>query len=319
MADTGTAPLAPSRPDRAVFGVVFLLVFVFSYSEEIVTGVFEAIGQGHNEEWRIALVFVDLAILGGLAALKRSIGRSDGGPARLWRWWWAAFAIVMGVDVILNGLSGSPPVWIDVLASTLFALALAILMAASLNADPLTLWNSARRAALPTDWLRVRAIVPLIVGTFACYIAATIYIDYFDVDVVREMDPDLAAEVDGMPLAEQLEVLSQLCSGAVAPAYFQQIVAVMPLLLLTLGVEFNYFRRTLNDPAQRAATAATMTLLSVGLIFALSTLPWVGTGCGEILSTWHEYLAFVVTVQGVFTGLATLVWVLVVNSPDDNP
>jgi hypothetical protein len=35
-----------------------------------------------------------------------------------------------------------------------------------------------------------------------------------------------------------------------------------------------------------------------------------------VLGYWHEYLTFVVAVQGVATGLATLLWLLVTNSPD---
>jgi hypothetical protein len=121
-----------------------------------------------------------------------------------------------------------------------------------------------------------------------------------------------------MNLHDQLDVLTQLCNGAVSPSFFHQVVGVLPLLLLTLGVEFNYFRRALSDPVQRAATAATVAVISVALVFALSTLPWVGTGCGEVLAQWHEYLAFVVAVQGVFTGLVTLVWLLVVSVPEDS-
>ena len=112
-------------------------------------------------------------------------------------------------------------------------------------------------------------------------------------------------------------MLSQLCEGAVSPVFFQQIVGVMPVLLLTLGVEFNYFRRVLTDAGQRAATAATVTVMAAGLVGALSTLPWDGQGCGDVLSSWHEYAAFLLAVQGVFTGLATLVWLLVSSTPDD--
>jgi hypothetical protein len=190
-------------------------------------------------------------------------------------------------------------------------------MAASLNADPLTLFSSARRLSLPTDWLRVRAVVPLVLGTWVCYLAATAFVDLFDAGTVRVLDPAMAEDVEAMPLAERLGVLSQLCEGAVSPAFFQQVVGVLPLLLLTLGVEFNYFRRTLIDPTQRAATAAIVTVMSAGLILSLSTLPWDGEGCGDVLSGWHEYITFVVAVQGVFTGLATLVWLLVVSTPDD--
>jgi hypothetical protein len=35
-----------------------------------------------------------------------------------------------------------------------------------------------------------------------------------------------------------------------------------------------------------------------------------------VLSSWHEYVAFLLAVQGIFTGLATLVWVLVASTPD---
>ena len=57
--------------------------------------------------------------------------------------------------------------------------------------------------------------------------------------------------------------------------------------------------------------------MSIGLVCALSTLPWGGDECGEILEAWHEYLTFVVLLQAIFTGLATLVWLLVVTVPDE--
>jgi hypothetical protein len=92
---------------------------------------------------------------------------------------------------------------------------------------------------------------------------------------------------------------------------------VIPLLLVTLGIELGYFRHTFREPAQRAATIVTVALLGVGLAFALSALLKSGHGCGNVLSPWHEYLAFVVTIQSSAVGLATLVWLLVVNSPSD--
>jgi hypothetical protein len=36
------------------------------------------------------------------------------------------------------------------------------------------------------------------------------------------------------------------------------------------------------------------------------------------LSRWHEYLAFLLAVQSVFTGLATLIWLLIASAPDDS-
>jgi hypothetical protein len=65
------------------------------------------------------------------------------------------------------------PSWVDFAGSTVFIVAMTMIMLSSLNADPLTLFSSAKRAAQPTDWLRARAVVPLIVGTYAAYIGAT--------------------------------------------------------------------------------------------------------------------------------------------------
>ncbi|OBG89038.1 hypothetical protein A5650_19585 [Mycobacterium sp. 1164985.4] len=55
-------------------------------------------------------------------------------------------------------------------------------------------------------------------------------------------------------------------------------------------------------------------MLAAALVATLSTLPWDGQGCGDALSRWHEYIALLLTVQGIFTGLATLVWLLVASA-----
>lgn len=311
-----TAVATRHQRDRAVVAVVFLLLFAFSYSEDIVFAVLEATGHDHALGWMIGLVGFDTIVLTAVGLLKRLIARADHTAPRLWRWWWASFGIVVVLDVLLCLLPEPHPLWIDLLVSATLAVMMGILMIVSLNADPLTLVRRARRTALPVDWMRVRAVVPLVVGTFACYVAATAFDDFFDLDTVRTLDADLAAEVEALPITQQLGALAKLCQGAVNPAFFQQVVAVMPVLLLSLGVEFNYFRRSLADPALRAAAAATVTVMSMGLVMALSTLPWDGSGCGKVLGYWHEYLTFVVAIQGIVTGLATLVWLLVVNTPD---
>jgi hypothetical protein len=301
------------RGDRAVFGVVFLMLFAFSYSEQLVSGVFPAIGGGQTA-WRIAVVIVDAAVLGVVGLMKRVVTVADGDAPRLWGWWWTGVVVLLGVDVFR--LFSLQSIRLDLLVATVYAAAMGWTMAASLNADPIALVSTARRVASPTDWVRVRAVVPLVVGTWLCYLAASAFVDYFDVDTMRTLDPATAEEVAGLPVAEQISVLSQLCEGAISPVFFQKFVEVMPVLLLTLGVEFNYFRRTLTDAGQRAATAATVTVMAAGLVGALSTLPWDGQGCGDVLSSWHEYLAFLFAVQGIFTGLVTLVWLLVASTPD---
>jgi hypothetical protein len=310
------AVLIRHRRDLAVLTVVFLLLFVFSYSEEIVFASLEATGQNHLTGWIFGLVGLDVAVLAVVGLLKRNLTRADDDVPRLWRWWWISFAAVVVVDVMLCVLPEEHSLWIDLAFSAALATLMGILMAVSLNADPLTLFSRVRRSAAPADWVRVRAVVPLVIGTFVCYLAATAFDDFFDLDTVRTLDEVVAAEVAAMPLPQQLGAMATLCEGAVSPAFFQQVIGVIPLLLLTLGVEFNFFRRTLVEPAQRAAAAATVTVMSIGLALALSTLPWAGTGCGGVLGYWHEFLTFVITVQGVATGLAALVWLLVTSTPD---
>jgi hypothetical protein len=302
------------RGDRAVFGVVFLMLFAFSYSEQLVSGLFPVVGGGGQTAWRVAVVVVDVAVLGLVGLMKGIVTRADGDAPRLWGWWWTGVVILIAVDVLR--LFPVEAIGLDLLTATVYAAAMGLTMAASLNADPLALFSTARRVALPTDWVRVRAVVPLVFGTWLCYLAASAFVDYFDLRAVRALDPATADKVAEMPIPEQMAVLSQLCEGAISPMFFQLIVEVLPVLLLTLGIEFNYFRRTLTDAGQRAATAATVTVMAAGLVGALSTLPWDGKGCGDVLSSWHEYVAFLFAVQGVFTGLATLVWLLVASTPD---
>lgn len=46
--------------------------------------------------------------------------------------------------------------------------------------------------------------------------------------------------------------------GSDQPGVFQQIVGVLPVRLLTLGIGFNYFRRTLTDAGQRGVIVGQM-------------------------------------------------------------
>lgn len=305
--------------DLAVVAVVFLLLFAFSYSEDIVSIVLELGGHGESTAGWLALVAFDVVVLAAVGVLKRVIAGGDGDPPRLWRWWWSALAAVVALDVFLIFAPEEHPVWIDLASSVGFAVLVGILMMVSLNGDPLTLVSRTRRVDASRDWARVRPAVPLIVGAFASYMAATGFDDFFDLTTMRTLDPELAAEVGAMPIGEQLGALATLCEGAVNPDVFQRVVEVTPLLLLTLGVEFNFFRRALDEPAQRAAAAATVALMCLGLCLSISTLPWAATGCGNVLGYWHEYLTFVVSVQGIATGLATVMWLLVAGGPERSP
>ena len=315
--------MAPQTPAKgsgslagAAFGVVsLLLIFGFSYSEEIVTAFLEATGL-HGTLWRTLVLVFDAVLLLAVALLKRVIGRIDGGAPGLWVWWWATAAFVVVYDVVLDVFNVAPGMWVNQLLAVVLAVVLGILLTSSLNADPLTLVSARRRAEMPLDWQRVRAVVPLVIGSYAAYAGAALWWDYLNVDVVREMDAATAAAAEHMPLVDRGEFYFHFCAGAVSPRYFEHMTEVIPLLLITLGIEFGFFRRYLRDPVQRVATGITVMLLCLGLVGALSTLPWDGVGCGQVVSKWHEYAVFVLTLQGVFMGLATLVWQLLVAVPD---
>src|SRR5690349_3177864 len=160
--------------------VVFLLLFVFSYSEDIVFAVLDATGHDHVLGWIVGLVGLDAIVLGAVGLLKRRISHADGDVSRLWRPWWISFATVVVLDVVLCLLPEPHPLWVDLVVSVAMACLMGILMTLSLNASPLTLISKAQRTAAPDDWARVRAVVPLVIGTFVLYLASTAFDDFFD-------------------------------------------------------------------------------------------------------------------------------------------
>ena len=300
------------------FGVIVLLLFGFSFSEEMVTAVLEAFGRDDTAA-PVIVIAVDAVILFGVGLFKRKIDRIDGGAPGLWGWWWTGTAAIMLCDVVLALVSTHPPVWVDQLLALLLAVAMGLVLVATLNADPLTLFSARKRAEMPLDWQRVRAVVPLVVGSYAAYAGAALWWDYRSLDVMRTLDPATAAAALDLPLSERGQFYVFSCWGAVSPRYFEQMTYVIPALLITLGIEAGFFRRYRHDPVERVATGVTVMVMSLGLVGALSTLPWEGVGCGQVLSKWHEYIVFVLTLQGVFMGLATLIWQLLVALPDAKP
>lgn len=100
----------------------------------------------------------------------------------------------------------------------------------------------------------------------------------------------------------------------------------LPLVMITLGLEFNFARRGPDprgesdasapvDPVRRAAPIMTIILLCLAMLLAFSTLmnDPVGGGLG---SAWHEYVAFGLSVQATAIGLATVVWLMLAESPE---
>jgi hypothetical protein len=61
-------------------------------------------------------------------------------------------------------------------------------------------------------------------------------------------------------------------------------------------------------------TIVSIVILCIGEALAISALPTDNEGPGDVLHGWHEYTAFVLTVQGVAVVLTILVWALVDES-----
>jgi hypothetical protein len=98
----------------------------------------------------------------------------------------------------------------------------------------------------------------------------------------------------------------------VDPEFFAQMSAVIPVLLLALVVEARVLRASHSVPrARRELNLYVVVVLVLGEAMALSTLPIENQvdakGNGRVLTDWHEYIAFDLSVFAVAIALATIV------------
>ena len=180
------------RGDRAVFGVVFLMLFAFSYSEQLVSGLFPVVGGGGHDR---------MADHGGRR------GRCGAGSGRA-----DESASSPGPTATRHGYGFGGGRVSPFSSQSMYLRLIRTGVDSCRRADRDCLRRrdrvddgrvaerrsisrcsaAARRVALPTDWARVRAIVPLVFGTWLCYLAASAFVDYFDVRAVRALDPATA-------------------------------------------------------------------------------------------------------------------------------
>ncbi|MGI9123905.1 MAG: hypothetical protein ACR2JM_04020 [Mycobacterium sp.] len=107
------------------------------------------------------------------------------------------------------------------------------------------------------------------------------------------------------------------CAGEVSAQFFSDVANMIAIVLLTIAVELNYIRRTAAelDPGRRMAPVFIVLLLCTALALALTMDVKADQGlrCGTA-AVWHEYISFVVCVQALAIGLATMVWLLLVDA-----
>ena len=245
-----------------------------AFSEEIVEAAFG--------EARLALVIIDAVLL--LSILVIIIRVSRMAWRTVWMYWIAAAGVTLVLDLFFSFSRGGS-ILAGLLGSALYVLALALLLM------PLTIVRNADAKA-GVDWARFLALIPLLAGTLAAYIGGVYW------EAMNEV-----VKLGGTP-----------CVGAIDQEYFAQVSQVIPLLLVALGVEARFFDRLRSHSLQRAVTIVTVGILCLAEALAISALPLPNQDCGRVLSDWHEYMAFVGTLEACGAALSMLIWALVTTT-----
>ena len=265
--------------DLPALAAAFLLVVGFTFSDDVVEFLLDLSGNSalaaSDRQWLV--LAADLALVLLTAALKWRIS----GNWRLNRWWvlGALLVIASHLALILTaerraGLGDLASIGINLAGSAVFVSAMIMLMVATLSDGPAS-----------RSW-----IIPLAVGTFAVQIASALWYPVINVD-------------DG-------------CAGEVSSAFFADMNNINAVLLLTMTIELNQLRRNSRDgdPGTRVAPVFTVLLICTALALAFSVLVKADSAPCGLAAVWHEYIAFVVNVQALAIGLATLVWLYLVNA-----
>jgi hypothetical protein len=273
------------RSDLVALATVFFLIVGFTFTDDIVEFLLDVTGHYHlaatHREWLV--LGLDLVLVLATAALKWWISEDQLPPAEFLRrlltgLWGVGALLVVGAHLALiltsehrSELGDVASFWISMLASTVFVAAMAMLMLAVLSE------KDASRG-----W-----IAPLVFGTFVVQIASALW------------HPVINSE--------------NACAGDISSAFFSDLTNLMSIVLLAVAVELNYVRRNANarDPGRRMAPVFTVLMLCIGLglTVTMDVKADKETLCGTG-AVWHEYISFVVNVQALAIGLATLVWLL---------
>lgn len=257
---------------------VFAMVIGFTYSDDLVELGFVVAGRGGTDT-RWAVFLVDILLVLATAGLAWRMAGLDARRfvVRLLRSWWPVGAVAVVVLHILTAAI-SASTGLHLLGAVLFALAMGVVLVSALEA------GAPRGGTLRRNgW-----VIPLVVGTCVVQIASVLWFPIIDTHAG--------------------------CANEISTDFFAQMVQVIPVMLITLGLETNFVRRS-----RRTATAVpilTVVLLSVALLLSFSMLVKADeVHCGAV-AVWHEYLAFVLTVHATAIALATLVWLLIVGEPE---
>lgn len=281
-------PKSPTQAnDLAPLVIVFGLVIGFTYSDDIVEFALDVAGKPGAPVGPWLVFAADVLLVLGTAALKRRMSRHDTDLTTFVRQlctgpWIAGAVLVVGTHLALiwtadqrSSLSEGWYLTVNLLASAIYITAMTLLLLSALDGE------SGSRS-----WL-----APLVFGTAVAQVASALWYPVIDVE--------------------------HGCANDISSSYFSDASNIFSVVLLAVGVEMNYLRRTakVRDPGQRVAPVLTVVLLCIGLMLSLSmqTKADLGTRCG-LAAVWHEYISFVVTAQSLAIGLATITWLMIVDS-----
>ncbi|MFB9530586.1 hypothetical protein [Nonomuraea roseola] len=260
------------RSEVAAVVSIFALTFIWPYTEEFLEAIADATS---NYGFKGYLPWVD----GALTFLIIVLAMLSGVKVR---WTWAVLGLALTVGSgFLSVLPGrSFPLDLVLGVCDTFAFAVIALAVLGVRRRP-GRWRRAKMTpaevaeavtAAKNGWQRFHIVLPLVVGMLAAFTASTIW--------------------------------DHLLMKSVEQEYFAQVSQIIPLLLIAVGFEARFFDRLRQGAIERTLTLVTVITLCVGEALAISALTV------EELHAWHEYAAFIGTVQAWSVALVTLLWAL---------
>lgn len=279
---------SPRRPDWPAITAVFVLVIGLTYSDDVIEFLSRRDG-GPAPDLRWGIFALDVCLVAGTAFLKWHMTDQPRRPGAflgdLFRSWWAVGAgLVLGLHLLLRLTSGGPGSGGKWAVADSPALTL-VTNAAFVLAMGLLLVSALTDQTRSPGW-----ILPVVIGTFVAQVASALWYPVID--------------------------RGSSCADNVSSEYFNGMVQVLPVFLVTLGLEVNYLRNTkaIRDPGKRAVSVLTVILLCNAEALAFTMLiSGDRIRCGRAAS-WHEYFAFITTVHAAAISLATLAWLLLANT-----
>ncbi|ORB51815.1 hypothetical protein BST42_16795 [Mycolicibacterium rhodesiae] len=265
---------------------VFALVICFTFSDDIVEFGLDVTGHRFSGAGPWLVLATDCLLVAATAALKWRIEQAPRQVfvRQLIGSRWALGAAIVVVTHLLSISTATHRANLGVVQSIWLSMLFSLLFVAAMA---LLLTSALGEKSIWRSW-----VLPMIVGTVVVQVASALWYPVIDVE--------------------------KGCANDISSTYFSDMTNIIAIVLLTVGVELAYVRRTAGttDPGRRVAPVFTVLWLCVGLALAFTMLVKADLGphCG-LAAVWHEYIAFVVTAQALSIGLTTVLWLLVTDQP----